>query len=78
MHEERENMEPFIADFLLNKKIPKSVRYAVLALLVGFIVFICFYFGIGNKSLLGGIVCCVIGVLMIVLGAFAAIKIHKN
>ncbi len=70
-------MEPFIADFLLNKKIPKLVRYAVLAVIVGFIVFICFYFGIGNESLIGGIICCIIGVLMIILGSLAAIKIHR-
>ncbi|MBR1423924.1 MAG: hypothetical protein IJ571_10875 [Ruminococcus sp.] len=71
-------MEPFIADFLLNNKIPRAVRYTVLAAIVGFIVFICFYFGIGNKSLIGEIICCAIGILMIIMGAFAAIKIHKN
>ena len=71
-------MEPFIADFLLNKKIPRLVRYAVLAVIVGFIVFICFYVGIGNESFIRGVSGCAIGVLMIILGTFAAIKIHKN
>ena len=71
-------MEPFIADFLLNTKIPKYIRYSLVAVLTGFIAFICFYLGIGNESLIRGIVCFAIGVLMIILGVFAVIKIHKN
>ncbi len=71
-------MEPYIADFLFNKKIPKLIRYSVLAVIVGFVVFICFYFGLGSYSLIGKIICCAVGVLMIILGAFVARKIHKN
>ena len=34
--------------------------------------------GIGNEFLSGGIICFAIGILMIIFGAFAAIKINKN
>lgn len=71
-------MEPFIADFLLNKKVPKPIRYAVLVALVGFIEFICAYAVIGSRYLTGKIICCVIGIMMLAGGFLAAKKIHKN
>ena len=71
-------MEPFFADFLLNKKIPKAIRYLALAVPVGFIVFLCVYFGIVNDSAAGAAACFVIAALMLVLGAWAAVRIHKS
>lgn len=71
-------MEPFIADFLLNKKIPRILRYTVLAVLVGFIVFVCAYAGIVSKYLTGKMICCVIAVLMLIMGCLAAKKIYKK
>ena len=36
-------MEPYLADFLMNRKIPRPIRYLLLAVIVGFIEFICIY-----------------------------------
>lgn len=71
-------MEPYLADFLMNRKIPRPIRYLLLAVIVGFIEFICIYCGIGNDSAAGAAVCFAVGVLMIVMGALAARKIHRS
>lgn len=72
-------MEPFIADFLGNKKIPKALRYLVLAALVGFIEFICISVGISNSYLAGRIVGIAVALLMLAAGIYAAIyRIHKS
>lgn len=71
-------MEPFLADFLLNPKIPKPLRYAVLAAISGFLVFLCLYCGIRNQSVIRAAVCFMIGGLMLVFFVLAARKIHKS
>ena len=71
-------METFLADLLLNNRIPKLIRYTILAVIVGAIAFICLYVGLGNDSLIRGIICFIIGVVMIALGIAAALKIHRS
>ncbi|MBR1765089.1 MAG: hypothetical protein IJ746_06800 [Ruminococcus sp.] len=72
-------MEPYIADFLANRSIPRLIRYAVLFVLVAFIEVIVIFAGVSSPFLWGRIACAVIGVLMLAAGIFAAVyRIHKN
>ena len=57
-------------------EIPKPVRYAVLALLIGFILFIVIYSMIQSPYLIGKIVCGGIALLMLGMGICLAIRIH--
>lgn len=72
-------MEPFLADFLTNKEIPKFLRYTALVIVVGLIEFICIYGSISSPFLLGRIICLLIAAIMLSAGIYLAItKIHKN
>ena len=72
-------MEPYIADFLINKKIPKIVRYAVLIAILAFIELICIGCCVSSPFVLGKIVCCLIAIVMLITGIYLAIcKIHRN
>ena len=72
-------MEPYIADFLINKKIPKIIRYAVLVAIVAFIEFICISCCFGSPFVWGKIACCLPAVVMLIAGTYLAIcKIHRN
>ena len=71
-------MEPFVADFLLNKKIPKPVRYAAAGLITGLILFICIFAGVASPYIIGKVVCFTIAALMGAMCAGVFIKIHRN
>lgn len=72
-------MEPYIADFLINKNIPKFIRYIVLIAIVAFIEFICISVVISSPFVWGKIASCLIAFLMIIAGIYLAIcKIHRN
>ncbi len=72
-------MEPYIADFLINKNIPKSIRYIVLFAIVAFIEFICISAGISSSLVWGKIVCWLIAFIILIVGLYLAIcKIHRN
>ena len=72
-------MEPYIADFLINKNIPKILRYIVLIVIVAFIEFICISGVISSPFVWGKITCCLIAVVMLIAGIYLAIcRIHRN
>lgn len=72
-------MEPYIADFLINKNIPKIIRYIVLIAIVAFIEFICVNGVINSPFIWGKIVSGLIGVVIFIAGIYLAVyKIHKN
>lgn len=72
-------MEPYIADFLTNKNIPKIIRYFVLVAIVTFIEFICISGVISSPFIWGKIACGLIAIVMIVAGIYLGIrKIHRN
>lgn len=72
-------MEPFLADLLTNKNIPKVIRYILLIVVIAFIEFICVNGVISSPFILGKIVSGLIGVVMLIAGIYLAIcKIHKN
>ena len=72
-------MEPYIADLLTNRNIPKALRYAILFILIGFIEGIVIFAGVSSPFLWGRIACAVIGVVMLSAGIYAAVyRIHKN
>ena len=48
-------MEPFLADFINNKKIPKLIRYIFVLLLCGFIIFLGLSIVINSELLSGKI-----------------------
>ena len=72
-------MEPYIADFLTNPKIPKAVRYVVLTLIGMFIEVVCVIVMISSSFLLGKTICVIIAVVMLCLCVYLGInKIHKS
>ncbi len=71
-------MEPFVADFLLNKKVPKAFRILVLAAMIGSIIFICIYAGAGSPYAAGKVICFIIAAAMAGLGTAGIVKICKH
>ncbi len=72
-------MEPYIADFLTNKNIPKFIRYLILSVIVAFIEFICIAGVISSPFVWGKITCGLIAIGMLIVGIYLGIrKIHRN
>ena len=72
-------MEPYIADFLTNKNVPKILRYIVLLAIIAFIEFIFINVVISSPFVWGKIVSGLIGVVILIAGIYLAVyKVHKN
>ncbi len=71
-------MEPYIADLLNNKKIPKVVRYLITILICGFVVFLGISCALNSEMLWGKIFGWCLTLLMVFVCIFLIIKIKKN
>lgn len=71
-------MEPFIADIINNSKIPKIIRYLIVSLITGFIVYIGLETGTNSEMLWGKIFGFLVAAVFLILGIVLAVRIHKS
>lgn len=71
-------MELLFLEIIDNKKIPKWVRYLMLAVIEGFILFICIGVGLGSEYAVGKIAGLLFAALLFAAGVYVAKRIHKN
>ena len=67
-------MEPFLADFINNPKIPKFIRYAIVFVLSLFILCIGISCAVGSPMIIGK----VFGIVLCILTLMAAIYIFRK
>lgn len=70
-------MEPFIAD-LINNKVPKPIRYIIVILLVGFIMWVGICVGLHSEMLIGNILGLLIAGIIWLTGIYLLIEIYKS
>ena len=71
-------MEPFLADLINNPKVPKVIRYAIVAVVSSFILYLGISCAIESPMIIGkafGIILCV---LILVAAIYLFRKIHMN
>lgn len=68
-------MEPFLADLINNKKVPQIIRYIIVLVAVGFIIFIGIGTGLHSEILAGKILGFAIAIVFLVLGILLVIRI---
>ena len=71
-------MEPYIADLINNKKIPKIIRYIIVIIISGFIINIGIECGLHSKLLIGNILGYLVSFIFLLIGLYLLYKIHKN
>ena len=71
-------MEPYIADLINNKKIPKIIRYIIVIIISGFIIYIGIECGLHSKLLIGNILGYLVSFIFLLIGLYLLYKIHKN
>ena len=71
-------MEPFIADLINNKKIPKVLRYILVLVLCLFIIFIGISLIINSSLIVGKIFGGALSAIFIVLLCYLLNKIYKS
>ncbi len=71
-------MEPFFADLLYCKKIPRWIRLLLLWLLCGFLIYIGVGVGLGAVMLAGNIFGFVFAAGILALGIYLSIKIWRG
>ncbi len=71
-------MEPFLADFLNNPKIPKFIRYAIVAVLGLFILYVGISCAIGSPMIIGRVFGIVLCILTLMATIYIFRKIHNN
>lgn len=71
-------MEPYIAEFINNKNIPKFLRYILVIGVSSFIEFIFIKILLKNISLISNIVSIIIVLLFMILEIYLLIKVHKS
>ena len=71
-------MEPFIADIINNSKIPKIIRYLIVLLITGFIVYIGVETGINSEMFWGKAFGFLTAAVFFILGIVLAVRIHKS
>ncbi len=71
-------MEPFLADLLNSNKVPKPIRYGVLWLLIGFLVYVGVGVGLNSPMLWGRIFGFALAAAMLALGVYQTRRIHRS
>lgn len=71
-------MEPFIADLINNPKVPEIVRYAIVAILCLFLIFIGIQCAISSPFLWGRIFGALLSIIFFMIGIYLFIKIQKS
>lgn len=62
-----------LSEVLGSRKVPKIIRYILLALVIGFLEFVFIAVAINSDMLIGSIICVILAVAMLVLGVYIAI-----
>ncbi len=74
-----EILEEVLSEVIGSRKVPKIIRYILLALVIGLLEFIFIAVAINSEMLIGSIICYVLAVAFVVLGVYlAVVKIHGN
>lgn len=71
-------MESIIADLINNNKVPKPIRYIIVILLVGFIMWVGICVGLHSEMLIGTIFSFLIVGIILLAGIYLLIKIYKS
>ena len=71
-------MEPFIADLINNPKIPKWLRYVIVTLTCGFVVFLGIMLALQSPMLVGKIFGGALSVLFLSAAVYLLAKIAKS
>lgn len=74
-----EIIEEVVSGLIGWRKIPKIIRYILLAIVIGFIEFIFINIALTSLTVVGSVIAWIVAVAMLVAGFFIAIfKIHRN
>lgn len=74
-----EIFEAVVSELLGCRKIPKIIRYILLAIVIAFIEFIFISIALTSLTVVGSVICWILAVVMLIAGFFIAIfKIHRN
>ncbi len=71
-------MEPFLADFINNPKVPKWLRYLIVTLVCGLLIFIGVMVAIKSPMLVGKIFGGVLAGLSLITAIYLFVKIAKS
>ncbi len=71
-------MEPFIADLINNPKVPKWLRYLIVTLICGFVIFVGVTLTLNSPMLVGRIFSGVISLLVFAAMIYLYVKIAKS
>jgi len=71
-------MEPFLADFINNNKIPKIIRCLIVFLLCGFIIFLGISTFISSQFVWGKVFGVILSIVFLIIGIYLIIKINKK
>ncbi len=71
-------MEPFIADLINNPKVPKWLRYVIVTLVCGFVIFLGVMLALKSPMLVGKIFGGALSVLFLEAAVFLLAKITKS
>lgn len=71
-------MEPFLADFINNEKIPRIIRYTIVCLLCSFIIFLGVSISINSELLFGKIFGIILSIVFLFFGIYLIVKINKS
>ncbi len=70
-------MEPFLAEFIKNNKIPKIVRDLVIVIVCGFIIFLGILVGISSPMVWGKIFGYILAVMFLIILIYLIMKVHS-
>lgn len=74
-----EIIEEVVSGLIGCRKIPKIIRYILLAIVIGFIEFIFISIALTSLTVVGSVIAWIVAVAILVAGFFIAIfKIHRN
>ncbi len=71
-------MEPFLADLINNKKVPKFIRFIIIIIMVGFIEYISIDTVISSPYLWGKIFGIILSITFIIIFIILTIRIYKK
>ena len=71
-------MEPYLADIINSKKVPKFIRYIIVCLLCALIIFLGIMIFIRSELILGKIFGIVLSIFFLIIGIYLIFKIRKN
>ena len=71
-------MEPFLADLINNPKIPKVIRYAIVAVVSLFILYLGIFCAVESPMVIGKVFGVILCTLTLVAAGYLINKIHKS